>query len=171
MSEICISWLFALILKPNIRSQPCTKLTWPIYVNYKSLLPFGMQSLSLSLYVCPSELRNCIIARVREAVQTSRSQLETCWSRPHKAPCINPCQKTPTPPLKKATTIPSLSASDWWHRGISFTTAQCFCVTVTTRWKQSKPRVLSFTTSITREKLKVKKKKRSNNWEVIIEVK
>lgn len=63
------------------------------------------------------------------------------------------------PRHSKSTTITSLSAGDWWHTGISFTAAPCFWVTVTTRWKQSTSRVLSFPTLITGEEVRGGKKK------------
>ena len=76
------------------------------------------------------------------------------------------------PRHSKSTTITSLSAGDWWHTGISFTAASCFWVTVTTRWKQSTSRVLSFPTLITGEEVREGgKKRRSNNEEVTVEVK
>lgn len=81
-----------------------------------------------------------------------------CQSRPHKAPSLNPSQHIPLC-RSKTTTSPSLSANDWWYTGISFMTALCFGVTVTTRWKQSISGVLSFPTLIAGEEVRGKKER------------
>ena len=127
-------------------------------------LPSGLRSVCLSLWTEPESVPG-------SGEQCKHPGLSSGPASPDRTrPPASTSASTFPLRFSKNTTILSLSASDWWHRRIPFMTAQCFWVTVTTRWKQSALGVLSFPTLITREELR-KKKRRSNNEEVTVEVK